>query len=92
MAPRVIHFCHNQIAWECKGFQDVEGHPHKDTTLRVRYGEITDEGRLKDLDAKHGIALRADRLKGRLARPWLVFPIYVKTSLGLRGKTEKIGR
>lgn len=64
MAPRVIHFCHNQIAWECKGFQDVEGHPHKDTTLRVRYGEITDEGRLKDLDAKHGIALRADRLKG----------------------------
>ena len=42
----------------------MEGHPYKDTTLRIRYGEITDEGRLKDLDAKRGIALRNDRLKG----------------------------
>ncbi|KAF2442212.1 HET-domain-containing protein [Karstenula rhodostoma CBS 690.94] len=64
LAPRVLHFCHNQIAWECGGFQDVEGYPDKHTTLKVRYGDIIDEGRLKDLDEKHGLRLRDFRLKG----------------------------
>ncbi|KAK7191644.1 HET-domain-containing protein [Paraphaeosphaeria sporulosa] len=64
LAPRVLHFCHNQIAWECGGFQDVEGYPDKHTTLKVRYGDIIDEGRLKDLDERHGLRLRDFRLKG----------------------------
>ncbi|KAF9735961.1 heterokaryon incompatibility protein [Paraphaeosphaeria minitans] len=64
LSPRVLHFCHNQIAWECGGFQDVEGYPDKYTTLKVRYGDIIDEGRLKDLDGRHGLRLRDFRLKG----------------------------
>lgn len=26
LAPRVLHFCHGRIAWECAEFDDIEGH------------------------------------------------------------------
>jgi hypothetical protein len=64
MAPRVLHFCRDQIAWECAGFEDAEGHPEMNPTLRAKLGAIVDEGRLKDLTPNAGRALRNNRLKG----------------------------
>jgi hypothetical protein len=61
MAPRVLHFCHNQIAWECSEFQDAEGHPEGFPTFTIRLGNIVDEGRLKSLTRKD--SLRKDGLK-----------------------------
>tara|TARA_R110002003_G_scaffold194_7_gene15243 strand:+ start:14960 stop:17071 length:2112 start_codon:yes stop_codon:yes gene_type:complete len=64
MAPRVLHFCRDQIAWECQEFQAAEGHPEMNPTLSVKLGDIVDEGRLKDLTVKAGLDLRENRLKG----------------------------
>jgi hypothetical protein len=64
MAPRVLHFCHNQIAWECAEFHAAEGHPEVDFTLKAKLGDIVDEGRLKSMNRKDGMALREIRLKG----------------------------
>lgn len=64
MAPRVLHFCSNQIAWECSEFQDAEGHPEGVPTLKRKLGDIVDEGMLKSLKLEDGERLRANRLKG----------------------------
>jgi hypothetical protein len=64
MAPRVLHFCINQIAWECSEFQDAEGHPEGLPTLRNRLGDIVNEGTLKSLTKTDGLRLREIRLKG----------------------------
>jgi hypothetical protein len=64
MAPRVLHFCRDQIAWECAEFEDAEGHPEMNLTLKAKLGDIVDEGRLKDLTPTAGLALRNNRLKG----------------------------
>ena len=62
MAPRVLHFCQNQVAWECAGFQDAEGHPEGLPPLTMRLGDIVDEGRLKSLTKEVGLRLRRTRL------------------------------
>ncbi|KAK7733609.1 hypothetical protein SLS57_000624 [Botryosphaeria dothidea] len=65
MAPRVLHFCANQIAWECSEGNDAEGHPEGIETLAIRSGAIVDEGRLKSLDPQSdGKKLRDTRLNG----------------------------
>ncbi|KAI4631976.1 uncharacterized protein J4E87_002683 [Alternaria ethzedia] len=64
MAPRVLHFCRDQIAWECAEFEDAEGHPEMNLTTRARQGTMVDEGRFKDLTAKAGKELRRNRLQG----------------------------
>lgn len=64
MAPRVLHFCRDQIAWECAEFEDAEGHPEMNLTLRAKLGVIVDEGRLKNLTPEAGLALRNNRLQG----------------------------
>jgi hypothetical protein len=62
MAPRVLHFCQDQVAWECAGFQDAEGHPEGLPPLTTRLGDIVDEGRLKSLTKEVGLRLRRIRL------------------------------
>jgi Heterokaryon incompatibility protein (HET) len=64
MARRVLHFCHNQIAWECSESQKSEGHPEGFPILRFRDGDIVDEGSLKSLKAVDGLRLRKIRLRG----------------------------
>ena len=64
MAPRVLHFCRDQIAWECAEFEDAEGHPEMNLTTRAKQGTMVDEGRFKDLTAKAGKELRRNRLQG----------------------------
>ncbi|KAL5432090.1 hypothetical protein PMIN05_009097 [Paraphaeosphaeria minitans] len=64
LSPRIIHFCYDQVAWECGGFQDIEGHSNAYTTVTVRNGDIINERHLKDFGERHGLRLRDLRLKG----------------------------
>jgi hypothetical protein len=64
MCPRVLHFCKDQIAWECAEFQRAEGHPEGLPTWRKKLGEIVDEGLFKGLSMEDGLRLRRIRLKG----------------------------
>ncbi|KAL6712073.1 hypothetical protein ACN47E_003116 [Coniothyrium glycines] len=64
MSPRVLHFCRDQVAWECSGFVAAEGHSEIDPTLKTKHGAIVDEGRLKDFSPAAGRKLRDIRLQG----------------------------
>lgn len=64
MCPRVLHFCKDQIAWECKEFQHAEGYPEHLQTWKMRASDIVDEGLFKGLGERDGKRLRDIRLKG----------------------------
>jgi hypothetical protein len=64
VCPRVLHFCKDQIAWECAEYQRAEGHPEGFPTWRKKLGEIVDEGLFKGLSREDGLRLRRIRLKG----------------------------
>ncbi|KAF3766200.1 HET-domain-containing protein, partial [Cryphonectria parasitica EP155] len=59
MAPRVLHFCSDQIAWECSTFAAAEGHPESIPKYGLRNDRIQPEIPVKGLDPmKHGKQLR----------------------------------
>ncbi|EKG17140.1 Heterokaryon incompatibility [Macrophomina phaseolina MS6] len=64
LAPRVLHFCADRIAWECSELNAAEGHPEGVGILTIRSGAILDEGRLKSLTLDDGRKLRNIRLNG----------------------------
>lgn len=65
MAPRVLHFCKNQIAWECSTFAAAEGHPAGIPKFELRDDRILPEVPVKGLDPmKDGKQLRKFRLEG----------------------------
>ncbi|KAI8940271.1 hypothetical protein NX059_003973 [Plenodomus lindquistii] len=64
MAPRVLHFSHNQMAWECTEFQDAEGLSESHLTTRVVRSDIVQDGLFKDLTAHAGRRFRETRLRG----------------------------
>ncbi|KAL1614108.1 hypothetical protein SLS56_012189, partial [Neofusicoccum ribis] len=65
LSPRVLHFCRDQIAWECSEFDNAEGLPEGVPNFKVKEGEIVDEGRFKSLDPDtDGRRLREMRLRG----------------------------
>jgi hypothetical protein len=68
MALLVLHFCRDQIAWECTEFEDAEGPPKMNPTLRAKLGTIVYERRLKNLIPDTGLALQTNQRKG-LADP-----------------------
>ncbi|KAH7088904.1 heterokaryon incompatibility protein-domain-containing protein [Paraphoma chrysanthemicola] len=68
MCPRVLHFCKNQIAWECREFQRAEGYPDDLPTWTRKLSDIVDEGLFKRLRREDGERLRQIRLQG-LADP-----------------------
>lgn len=47
MAPRVLHFCQEQIAWECRQFDASESFRDGIASFRLRAGEIERAERLK---------------------------------------------
>jgi hypothetical protein len=63
MCPRVLHFCKDQIAWECKEFQHAEGYPEYLPTWKIRLSDIVDEGSIKGLREADGKRLREIRLR-----------------------------
>ncbi|KAF3035217.1 hypothetical protein E8E12_003757 [Didymella heteroderae] len=64
MSPRVLHFCHDQVAWECCGFDAAEGQPEGMPNFQLTPGGIiNEESRLKGLEVKSdGARLRTMRL------------------------------
>jgi hypothetical protein len=79
MAPRVLHFCKDQIAWECHEGDAAERYPDGVSSLRlseIKRGEVVLRNRLKGLDPGHdGKALRVARLKTEPV-PHLISDIY----------------
>jgi len=65
MAPRVLHFCEDQIAWECLEFEASEGRPRGIPNYQLLPSGMVQEIRLKgmkpDVDGKE---LRELRLRG----------------------------
>lgn len=49
LAPRVLHFCKEQIAWECGHVDAAESLPHGISDAELRSGRITKRSRLKGL-------------------------------------------
>ncbi|KUJ09351.1 HET-domain-containing protein [Mollisia scopiformis] len=68
IAPRVLHFCHDQIAWECWEKDAVESLADGMPLLQLKAGSIVSGSRLKGMvPSVDGKALRHARLvRGRL--------------------------
>jgi hypothetical protein len=66
MAPRVLHFCKDQIAWECCQHDAAECQPDGIETFRIDSARMHRPGRLKGLDPKiDGMRLHSDRVKAK---------------------------
>jgi hypothetical protein len=68
IAPRVLHFCHDQIAWECWENDAIESRADGMPLLQLKAGSIVSGSRLKGMvPSVDGKALRHARLGlGRL--------------------------
>jgi hypothetical protein len=65
MAPRVLHFCRDQVAWECSEFEAAEGQPEGIPNYQLTLSGIRAGSRLKGLNAlKDGAWVRSMRLQG----------------------------
>jgi hypothetical protein len=49
LAPRVLHFCEGQIAWECAHLDAAESLPHGVSKMELKSGEVKERVRLKSL-------------------------------------------
>ena len=49
LAPRVLHFCEDQIAWECSHLDAAESLPHGVSKMELKSGEVKERVRLKSL-------------------------------------------
>jgi hypothetical protein len=67
IAPRVLHFCHDQIAWECWEMDAIESRPNGTPLLQLKSGSIVRWSRFKGMvPSVDGKALRNARLsRGR---------------------------
>jgi hypothetical protein len=64
MAPRVLHFCRDQVAWECSDFEAAEGQPEGIPNFQLTIDGLRDGSRLKRLDVMaDGRWLRCMRLQ-----------------------------
>lgn len=61
LAPRVLHFCEDQIAWECREFDASEGASKGIASLELRSGVVKNRVRLKNLVAlEYGPKISSD--------------------------------
>ena len=65
LAPRVLHWCKNQIAFECRQGDRAECRPPGSPQLQLRQGNLVDEARLKRMDILSGKELRDQRIMKR---------------------------
>ncbi|KAI8939937.1 hypothetical protein NX059_003663 [Plenodomus lindquistii] len=65
MAPRVLHFCRDQVAWECQEYELAEGHPEEIPNYLLIDNGVREGSKLKNLNAgTNGKWLRELRLQG----------------------------
>jgi Heterokaryon incompatibility protein (HET) len=65
LAPRVVHWCKDQIAFECRELDRAECRPEGLPHFQMKGGELIDEARLKGIDKENGKRLREIRLASR---------------------------
>jgi hypothetical protein len=69
-APRVLHFCEDQVAWECREFDAAEGQPQDVQIIRLASNGVIEESKLRgfgdiNTDGRElGKRLRDARLRG----------------------------
>ena len=61
LAPRVLHWCRDQIAFECREGNRAECRPDELPHFRLRSGTLVDDVRLKSVDIEAGKQLRVIR-------------------------------
>jgi hypothetical protein len=54
MSPRVLHFCKDQVAWECREFDAAEGHPQDMPILQKVVDGVFGKSRVRSLLANLG--------------------------------------
>jgi hypothetical protein len=65
LCPRVLHFCYDQIAWECSEFDAAESRPDGMPNFQFSRDGLIKDSRIKGLDPQiDGKLLREGRLKG----------------------------
>jgi len=64
LAPRVLHFCRNQLAWECSDFSTTESQPNLNLPLKIHREGVYQEGHFKHLTSGVGHVFREARLRG----------------------------
>ncbi|KIW76494.1 hypothetical protein Z517_11240 [Fonsecaea pedrosoi CBS 271.37] len=62
LAPRVLHWCKDQIAFECRELDRAECRPEGLPHLQMKAGQLVDQARLKAMDREVGRRLRELRL------------------------------
>lgn len=62
LAPRVLHWCKDQIAFECRTWDQAECRPQHLPHLLLRDGQLIDQARLKGIDMDVARGLRQTRL------------------------------
>ncbi len=62
LAPRVIHWCKDQIAFECREMDRAECRPGDLPQFQIREGELIDQARLKGITVHVGRSLMETRL------------------------------
>ncbi|KIW49680.1 hypothetical protein PV05_11334 [Exophiala xenobiotica] len=62
LAPRVIHWCNDQIAFECREMDRAECRPGDLPHFQMRGGELIDQARLKGISVQVGRSLMETRL------------------------------
>lgn len=66
LAPRVLHFCSGQIAWECGEFEESEGYPRGVQIYTLREDRIVPKPINKGIQPDvQGRELRINRLRGK---------------------------
>ena len=66
LAPRVLHFGHNQVAWECAEFDGAENFPTAFSTFQSTLSAVASYNRAKDFRVVAGRRSRDARLNGLL--------------------------
>lgn len=65
LAPRILHFCDGQIAWECSERNCTECYPEGIPYSQLKSGEIVEQSLLKSFEPeREGRMLREARLDG----------------------------
>lgn len=65
LAPRVIHWCKDQIAFECRELDRAECRPEGIPHFQIKGGKLVNEARLKGIDKEIGKQLREIRLASK---------------------------
>lgn len=86
LAPRVLHFCKDQIAWECPHIEAAESHPYGVSQMGLRAGTVGERKRLKTLvPGEYGpkmLAIRSAENSNAAHEDWKsIVERYTRTSL-----------